>query len=255
MTSSVFETMVSALAGTSLEKNARNILEDHTKAIGKKPQELTRDDGSLVAMTLMSSISDVLSREEWEAVDSRIKNILFDENRIKGKVRGIVLANSLDYISFKRGRKALEEIQDAMRINSKFRVEAWYPLDYFEEFLETSDRIMGPSNVSRASGMGEYIVTRNMLWGAHWFGPGKPLRDAVENLSELFVLDNFVVKQPVNECIECGFDYDDKCHITQFIYGLCKGLIKMRDAEKIRTRIENGGQMTKIVFNIESGGM
>ena len=258
METECFNKIVCALQGTLLEKNSKATVEEHCKLVGKKKDNLEMEDAGLLIMTLMSNISGLVTEEEWEKVDNNLKRILAESEQecaapIKGKVKGIILNTSLDYIALKRGKKTAEEIRTSMRIKSNFREESWYPLDFFHELLTKTEDLMGTLNAPRAYSMGEYIASHDRFSrGDYWFGKrNNSMKKAVENLQELFILNDFSVESPGNLCVECAFKSIPDGQVKHFIEGLCAGIMKLRNMGQSEIQIRSNGQDgTRIIFKI-----
>ena len=98
MPSEFFNELVKIFDDIDEIDNAYEIVEKQSMVIGKTPDILQPEDGGIMAIQLMSEVSDSLPLETWEIVDNNIKELLSDEKPSRSKIKGILLNNTMNYV-------------------------------------------------------------------------------------------------------------------------------------------------------------
>jgi hypothetical protein len=252
MTLSFFDKIVEVVETSVNGIDAHVLVLRHCKLIGKKPGELRPEHGGLFIMKLMSSLSERLPNKQWSALDRKFKNLISENEPSKGKVKGIVLSGTLDYVALKQGKLALNEIVKRIKLPTYFREDSWYPIAILEEFLDGVDLVMLQKGGLRTRSVGRHVLSQKVLRNSkHWFGPGqKSTYDAFCNIGEILSLDDFSLKMEEGMLL-MSFNGDNNRHFREFVMGICDAIFKMRNIFPSSVESVNSQNGTTLVLRYD----
>jgi hypothetical protein len=181
-------------------------------------------------MKLMSSLSDRLSKREWDALDRGFKNLLFRNVPTRGKIKGAIITGTFNYVALKQGKLTLYEIRKRICAPNLFKEDGWYPVGILEEILQEVNHVMSYRGGLRSRAIGRYIISENFLRnGDYLFGKEQPsILQAFRNLGEITTLTNFSLKEK-NGMLHITYDGEYEGHFQEFMTGLCDGIFKLRN--------------------------
>ncbi|MCK5038474.1 MAG: hypothetical protein KAS16_05190 [Thermoplasmata archaeon] len=229
MPGELFDEMVKVIETSISIEDPKGLVEEQCSFIGKVPDELTSDDGSFLVLSIMTNLGDSITKEEWEKLDAGFKELLSEEVKIHGKVRGGIIKGIMQYYSFKKGQKGLELLEIRTHRSTKFRNDSWYPATILGDLLVSIDDMYG-AEYSRSKEIGEYIILNNHILPIfHWFNRENNEQEiALKNLQELLLLDDFKVDSNNGNC-NFSFTGLNTHQLQQFILGMCNGILKLRE--------------------------
>jgi hypothetical protein len=230
MSSQFFDKIVKVMDNTVELGNSREFVMHQCRIIGQTPDELRPENGGLFVMKLMSSLSDRLSKRDWDALDRGFKNLLFRNIPKRGKIKGAIITGTFEYVAKKQGRLTLNEIRKRICAPNLFREDGWYPVGILEEILQEVNYIMSYKGGLRSRSVGRYIISGNFLRnGDYLFGKDQPSTlQAFRNLGEVTTLTNFSLHRK-NEMVYLSYEGDYDGHFQEFLMGLCDGIFKLRN--------------------------
>lgn len=220
------------------------------------PESLKLEDSSLLILQLMSKVNGAVTSDEWNVLDQKFKSLLHQGHLIRGKVRGIVLNNILDYVLIKRGRNGVEEIRKRVKLNTDFKAESWYNIVILDELLHHINDYLGNNKSVRCKDVGNHVVSPPKLLTSHyWFGKNHVYAvDAFSNINELLNLHNFRIEQSANQLKMMYEDFNSNC-FNNFLVGIFEEICKIRNLTQSQILIEpNGGNIHEITINLMDGG-
>ena len=260
MTTEFYEELVRILEGSVLGHNARKIIALHCKIAGKNPEKLNHEEGYKIIIDLMANVSCILFDDEWEVLEHDIKNIINSHGGKFERVKGLVLSSVFDYVadvsmqnSTKEFRKAIRNIRSPHEI----RDESWYPIDFLEELLSSSEKIIGNSNSSLSMTIGDHIVTNNHFFQEKYSKLCREqanIEDVLAHIDDIFELTNFIVEKKNEQELVLSFDSQDSDHFQEFLIGVCQGLCTIRDVYPIDIRQYKENGMTSILVKLKNNG-
>jgi hypothetical protein len=230
MSSQFFDKIVQVMDNTVELGNCREFVMHQCRIIGQTPDELRPENGGLFVMKLMSSLSDRLSKRDWDALDRGFKNLLFRNIPSRGKVKGAVITGTFKYVSLKQGRLTLDEIKKRICAPNLFREDGWYPIIILEEVLQEVNYVLSYKGGLRSRSVGRYIISERLLRnGDFLFGKNqKSTYHAFRNLNEITTLTSFSLKKE-NGLLLLSYEGDYDAHFQEFLMGLCDGILKLRN--------------------------
>jgi hypothetical protein len=236
--------------------DAYELVLHHCKLIGKKSDELKPEHGGLFIMKLMSSLSERLPNKQWSALDRRFKNLISENESPKGKVKGIILSGTLDYVALKQGKLALNEIVKRIKLPTYFREDSWYPIAILEVFLDGVDLVMLQKGGLRTRSVGRHVLSQKILKNSdHWFGSGQNSTfDAFCNIGEILSLDDFSLNMEEGMLL-MSFHGDVNRQFREFLMGICDAIFKMRNIFPSSVESVDSGNGTTIVLRYDVTGM
>jgi hypothetical protein len=252
MAMTFFDKIVDVIESTVDGVDAYELVNRHCKLIGKKPNELRPEHGGLFIMKLMSSLSDRLTGQQWTKLDRTFKNLISENETSKGKVKGVILSGTLDYVASKQGRLALNEIIKRIKLPTQFREDTWYPIAILEEFLDGVDLVMLQKGGLRSRSVGRHVLSQNILRnGEFWFGNGRhSTYEAFSNVGEILNLEDFSLKEE-NGMLVMSFTGDINRHFREFILGICDGIFKIRNIFPSNVELGNSSDNTSIILRYD----
>jgi hypothetical protein len=252
MANRFFDKIVDVVDNTVDGYDAHELVKRHCKLIGKKPDDLKPEHAGLFIMKLMSSLSDRLPRNQWGDLDKKFKKLINEHESAKGKVKGVLLSGTMDYVALKQGKLALNEIIKRIKLPTTFREESWYPIDILEEFLDGVDLVMLQKGGLRSRSVGRYVISNRVLRNRELlFGPKQASTyDAFKNISEVLSLQDFSLKKEEGMLL-LSFEGDINRHFREFIMGICDGIFKIRNVFPSSVELVDSDSGGKIVLRFD----
>jgi hypothetical protein len=200
----------------------------------------------------MANLGYIIPHESWKSFDRKFKKIFSDSLESKAKVKGIVLSCVQDYLSLKRGRSLIENIQARYNLPPYYNPDCWYPCFILKGFLSEANKIYLQSPSIKSNIIGSYVILRGKLpQREHLFG--KSQRSdmmAFRNLSELLNLDNFRTIRKNQQVMALYFDGNVSILIKEFISGMCEGILNIRQISPVQIELDCTGSRTFINMNM-----
>ncbi len=253
MSSQFFDKIVQVMDNTVELGNCREFVMHQCRVIGQTPDDLRPENGGLFVMKLMSSLSDRLSKREWDALDRGFKNLLFRHVPKRGKIKGAIITGTFEYVALKQGKLTLNEIKKRICAPNLFREDGWYPVGILEEILQEVNNVMCYKGGLRSRAVGRYIISENFLRnGDHLFGKDQPCTlTAFRNLNEVTILTNFSLQRK-GGLAYLTYEGDYNGQFQDFLMGLCDGIFKLRNVfpSSVEHVYENGHSTMILRFSI-----
>jgi hypothetical protein len=260
MTTEYFEELVRILEGSVLGRNARKITALHCKFAGKTPETLNPDDGGKIVIDLMANISCLLFDDEWEVLDEEMKGLVNSNAGKLERVKGSILTIVFDYIadiSMKKSTIEFREVIKNLKVPHEIQDESWYPIDFLEEILSNSEKVIGHDEHSLSKTMGDYIVENNLFFQdkfPQFCQTQAQLEEALANMDDIFELNNFIVEKHDDQELVLSFNSDKSEYFQEFLMGMCEGLCNLRDECPVNFCHSRENGMTIISFKLKNNG-
>ena len=247
-----FEKIVEVIDNTVDCYNAQELVKRHCKLIGKNPDDLKPEHAGLFIMKLMSSLSKRLPQKQWCDLDRKFKMLINEHSCVNGKVKGVILSGTMDYVAVKQGKLTLNKIIKRIKLPTTFREDSWYPIDILEEFLDGVDLVMLQKGGLRSRSVGRHVISNKVLRNRELlFGPKQASTyDAFKNISEILNLQDLSLKKEEGMLL-LSFEGDINRHFREFIMGICDGIFKIRNVFPSSVELVDSDSGVKIVLRFD----
>jgi hypothetical protein len=256
MSSQFLDKIVQVMDRTVALGDTRALVMHQCRIIGQVPDDLRPENGGLFVMKLMSSLSDRLSKSEWDALDRGFKNLLFRNIPTRGKIKGAIITGVFEYVGLKQGKVTLNEIKRRICAPNLFREDGWYPIGLLEEILQEVNNVMSYKGGLRSRAVGRYIVSERFLRnGDYLFGKDQSSTfQAFRNLGEITTLSNFSLNTK-NGMLYLTYEGEYDGYFQEFLMGLCDGIFKLRNIypSSVEQDISDSFSTMILRFNIPKG--
>lgn len=219
------ENLLSPLVGDLMAKMA---LKSQCKSLGIVPEEIAPQHLDQLASKIGFALSIQGHKDDAENIISTINGMSSDELEKRGRVKGTILANVMDYISLKWGVKLADDLKRMTGHADEFKPGTWHTLIMLEGTFERIEEEKGQEGRSLTYDMGLHMMSSLKFDNARYLfaDDEKSLTESYSNLKIIFDLNNLRVVKKGDKELHIKFDEESSQDFNKFLMGLCEGILK-----------------------------